>query len=215
MLQQKKRGEIGLLALNNFQKDALLETANICTATASRALSTLTHLPVFIQKPELYVDTLEQLKKLFPYSVSLVITSFSRLEGDLNGNIMAMFEKEVVLKICSKIDDRKRKSAILTPQNMEEMQEVGNILFGNYLTGINLLFGTNVMHNPPKVITTLGDSISDLLTLDLKAHNNYLLLKTRIHIASRRSKDLGIFLLLLNIESVNHIMKLIKAIQQK
>ncbi len=119
--------------LNPLQLDALREVSNIGAGNSATALSILFSQKIDMTVPNVNIIKFDKL--LDNYGEHEVVAVLVRVLGELSGNILYIFEKDVALNIVEKLTGS-------TERNMDEMaisviSEIGNIISASFMNAIS------------------------------------------------------------------------------
>ena len=195
--------------LTEFQKDTLRETTHIGSGRASTALSKLAGEEVKLTPPTIDLISTKEIPKLVRGRKKLVVGAFTRISGDVSGALVVMFSKKSALSLISLLQDRKKPSRTLSDEDKAVFQEVSNILSGSYLKALNEFLGLKLIHSLPRVVSTFGESVIDLVLLGIEERmKESLLIQTNFVVEKRKIE--GQLVLLTAMKSADIILKAIE-----
>ena len=200
------------IRLTELEKDALKETANIGAGNASAALSR-----VIKRKINLVVSNIDYV----PLSTAgscvlgpkkLVVGIYTSISKGLQGNLIAIFPvKNALLLARTARRSRGKKTSVLTKADEKALEKIGDVLSASYFASLGMFLGVKLRWKPARLVSTCGESILDLLTLQLdSAYHRALIVNTLFQVDLTPIK--GELKLLLAVES---LPPLLKSIQEK
>ena len=192
--------------LTEFQKDTLRETAHIGFGRASTALSKLAGEEIKLIRPSIDLVSTKEIPKLVRGRKKLVVGAFTRISGDVSGALVVMFSKKSALSLISLLQDRKKPSRTLSDEDKAVFQEVSNILSGSYLKALNEFLGLKLIHSLPRVVSTFGESVIDLVLLGIEERMKESLLIQTNFVVEKRGIE-GYFVVIMAMESAISILR--------
>ena len=195
--------------LTEFQKDTLRETAHIGSGRASTALSKLSGEEVKLNHPRIDLVSTKEIPKLVRGKKKLVVGAYTPISGDVSGTLVVMFPTKSALSLVDLLKGRKKPSRVLSDEDKAVLQEVSNILTGSYLGALNEFLGLELVHSLPRVVSTFGESVIDLVLLDIEERmKDALLIQTNFVVEKREIE--GQIVLLTAVKSADIILKAIE-----
>jgi len=195
--------------LTEFQKDALQEMAQIGAGSASNALSRLVGKPVKISQSSLDLVSIKEVSRVITGPTRLVVGVYAPIKGDLSGTQLIIFLKKSALALTDLIQKRKTSAEKISKEDQMVLEKIGNILADSNLSAISELFQITVMHEKSRMISAFGESIIDFILYGIgEDTKTALVLKT--HFSVIKAKIEGEFILLLELKSVDQLIKVIE-----
>jgi len=194
--------------ITDFEKDALKEMAEIGSGRAATALSKLVGKRVTLSLSSLDIVEINKVPKVITGPTRLVVGVFTPIRGDVRGTELIIFLKNSAISLADLLQKRKKPSKKINIEDRLVLEEIGNILAGNYLSAIGEMLKITTIHKKPRILFTFGESITDFVLLGIgKDAKSALILKT--HFAIPNTKIEGNLFLLIALKSVGHLTKLI------
>jgi len=134
--------------LSAVQLDALQEVGNIGSGNAATALSKLLNMKVDMKVPSINIVPFDDIFTRLGGD-DVVVGVIVRVLGDIQGNILFVFEKEEALYIIEALTSKKQE--YVTEEGYSVIAEVGNIVASSYLDAISKFTGLNVFPSVPAV----------------------------------------------------------------
>jgi chemotaxis protein CheC len=134
--------------LSAIQLDALQEVGNIGSGNAATALSTLLNMKVDMKVPSINIVPFDDIFTSIGGD-DVVVGVIVRVLGDIQGNMLFVFEKEEALYIIEALTGRKDR--YVTEDGYSVLSEVGNIVASSYLDAISRFTGLNIVPSVPAV----------------------------------------------------------------
>jgi len=146
--------------LQQLQRDALREVANIGAGHAATALSTLTNRRIMITVPEVRVSRLEEVAEILGSPDDVVAAVLMHMMGDLTGRTLVLFPEQNARQLC----DILLRKPIGTTKDYGEMEqsglkEVGNILSSAYLNALSDFMGMMLVPSVPSLAIDLAGAV--------------------------------------------------------
>ncbi len=134
--------------LSAAQLDALQEVGNIGSGNAATALSELLKMKVDMKVPSINIVPFDDIFTSLGGD-EVVVGVVVRVLGDIQGNILFVFEKDEALYIIEALTGKKEE--YVTEDGYSVIAEVGNIVASSYLGAISKFTGINVVPSVPAV----------------------------------------------------------------
>jgi chemotaxis protein CheC len=146
--------------LQQLQRDALREVANIGAGHAATALSTLTNRRIMITVPEVRVSRLEEVAEILGSPDDVVAAVLMHMMGDLTGRTLVLFPEQNARQLCD-ILLRKPIGTTRAYGEMEQsgLKEVGNILSSAYLNALSDFMGMMLVPSVPSLAIDLAGAV--------------------------------------------------------
>lgn len=161
--------------LSDIQIDALREVGNIGAGNAAIALSQMVEKKVDLSVPKANILSLVRIPELVGGPEIPVAGVYLNIEGDSNGSILLLLEKESAMSLASlMVTDR---IAGPDPEEVKRsaLQETGSILSGAYLSALGQLTGLFFRQSIPAFAMDMAGAIMDYVLVDLGSHEDYVL----------------------------------------
>jgi len=154
--------------LNEVERDALREVANIGAGHAATALSQMTDRTIMINVPEVNVRELDEVAELLGPPDTVVVAVLMHMMGDLTGRTAVILPHAAAQTLCDLLL-RRPQGTTSDFGAMEEssIKETGNILTSAYLTALSDFMGMMLVPSVPSMVT---DYVGAVLTA---AHLNF------------------------------------------
>jgi chemotaxis protein CheC len=146
--------------LNEVERDALREVANIGAGHAATALSQMTDRVIMINVPEVNVRRLEEVAELLGPPDTVVAAIAMHMMGDLTGQTMVILPVGGARTLCDLL--LRRPVGTTTEFGvMEEssLKETGNILTSAYLNALSDFMGMMLVPSVPGLVTDYAGAI--------------------------------------------------------
>jgi chemotaxis protein CheC len=150
----------GLPQLNEVERDALREVANIGAGHAATALSQMTDRTIMINVPEVNVRRLEEVAELLGPPDTVVAAVLMHMMGDLTGRTAVILPLSAAQTLCDLLL-RKTRGTTVDFGEMEEssLKETGNILTSAYLTALSDFMGMMLVPSVPSLVTDYAGAV--------------------------------------------------------
>ncbi|MGV3024280.1 chemotaxis protein CheC [Clostridium thermobutyricum] len=170
-----------------IQLDALKEVSNIGAGNAATSLSL-----ILGHKVDMNVPSVNMVKLNDIYEVAgekEVYGIILRVLGDIQGNILIIFEKELAEKIIEGLSGMREEK--ISEIGISVLSEIGNIMSAGYMNSISEFTGLSISQSVPAVAYDMLSAIIGTVFLESYQYDEYILdIETRFKYSSER--DFGI-----------------------
>lgn len=202
------------MVLTKLERDSLKEVENMGIGNAATAMSKLIGKKVKIIVPKLEIIKITEIHRKVQKPRRLVVVCCTPIFGDLQGSMIILCHREEALKIANLLQKRKRKSNILTEKDQEALKKLGKALTGSFLTALSSFLKMSLEQSDPRLVYTSGESVMDIILMDIRGRKHALLLRTGFNIPEIKVK--GEFITILTSKSEEQLWeKLKKKIKRK
>lgn len=159
--------------LNDVERDALREVANIGAGHAATALSQMTGRLIMINVPEVNVRPLDDVAEMLGPADAEVVAVVMHMMGDLTGRTAVVLPIQAARSLCDLL--LRRPDGTTTDLGvMEEssIKETGNILTSAYLTALSDFMGMMLVPSVPSLVADFAGAVL-----------------TSVHLAFHRDRD--------------------------
>jgi len=154
--------------LTNFQKDALLELANIGSGNAATALSQLIGKDITLNLPSVSFVPVVKISEKFGKGLDIVAAVYLRIYGEINGRALIFFPKDKVFPIIDLLMKRKSgETKELGETEQSALKEIGNIILSSYLNAIAKFIGLNSVPSVPSLAIDMIDAIFETVSAEI------------------------------------------------
>jgi chemotaxis protein CheC len=181
------------LLFNDEEMDFVKEMMNIGAGNAVTALHQLLGTPVDLLIPKVHILPTTKVTSVLHNPAKIMVCIKAEMLGDITGVMFFVVPHEFATKMVMQAENMLQKFTKLTrtKPNKEDnsvIAEIGNILFGVYLTAIHDFCGLNVYHTVPEsavdMVQSLVDEsfvkLSDQLKLAILIENEFVIKKEKI-----------------------------------
>ena len=148
------------VSLDERQRDALREVANIGAGHAATALSQMTDRVIMISVPEVQIRRLEEVAELLGPADSQVAAIAMHMMGDLTGQSMVILPEHAAQILCDLLLRRPpgttREFGVM---EQSSLKETGNILTSAYLTALSDFMGMMLVPSIPSLVTDYAGAV--------------------------------------------------------
>ena len=157
------------VSLDERQRDALREVANIGAGHAATALSTMTDRKIMINVPEVQIRRLEEVAEMLGPPDTVVAAVAMHMMGDLTGQSMVILPEKAA-RVLVDLLLRRPDGTTTEFGEMEKssLKETGNILTSAYLTALSDFMGMMLVPSIPSLVTDYAGAV--LTTAHLNFH---------------------------------------------
>ena len=193
--------------LNDMQIDVLKEVGNIGSGNATTALSSMVGKMIDIEVPNVCVLDFNEAIETLGGPETSVAGILIRINGDIDGMIMFLFEQHLISLIVSTFFGTKPKDIFsLSEAELSSLTEMGNIMAGSYVNAIAQLAGMTIDVEVPMMQIDMLGAIMSVPAIEMGEMGDKLLFidnNMKIDNTSLRSK----MLLLPTIDSLGHLLE--------
>jgi chemotaxis protein CheC len=158
--------------LNDIQLDALTEVGNIGAGNAATALSQLINKKIDMTVPSINIVPFNEIFARIG-GEQVVISVIVRVLGDIPGNILFIFEKDVALNLIESLMGRKEDC--LSEMGNSVLCEIGNIIAGSYMNAIAKLTNLLIVPSVPAVAYDMLGAILSTTFIESGQFDEYVL----------------------------------------
>lgn len=149
-------------ALNDdLNLEVLRELGSIGAGNAATALSEILQQPVTIEVPKVYTLPPHLIQKYYGYHDRTVTAIYSQLSGDMDCDILLLFDPEEEKKIVTLMTSAPSPEEIDPEMAKSAIEELGNILIGSFLSAIANFTGIKLLPTYPQRAMDAFDAIID------------------------------------------------------
>ncbi|ABZ84511.1 chemotaxis protein chec [Heliomicrobium modesticaldum Ice1] len=145
--------------MSDFHLDVLREVSNIGAGNAATALSRLLGKPVDMRVNRVLSLPFNDITEYVGGAENLVATVFSRIEGDIAGNMLFVMGAAEGRALVRDVTGESGESEELSDMAQSVLQEVGNILSGSYLTALSDFTGFDLRTSVPSLCVDMAGAI--------------------------------------------------------
>lgn len=160
------------LDLTPIQLDALKEVGNIGTGNAATSLSQLLNKKIDMTVPFLNIVPFNDIFSKMG-GEHLVIGIIVRVLGDIPGNILFIFEKEVADNFIQAMLGKREEE--ISEMGMSVLSEIGNIIATSYMNAISIFTNLNVLPSVPAVTYDMLGAILSTTFIESGQYDEYVL----------------------------------------
>lgn len=194
-------------AMDSMQFDVLREIGNIGAGNATTALSQLLgSTKIDMKVPNVELLGFQDLVTMFGGPENLIVGILLTLEGEIDGMMMFMMEKESAHHIINILMSRDLENfESFTEMDLSALNEIGNIIAGAYLSSISTLTNMLITSSVPYMAIDMAGAILSVPAIEFgKVGDKALVIKTQI--SEDDIEVNGYFVLIPTLESYSKIM---------
>jgi chemotaxis protein CheC len=195
--------------IKDEQLDALKEVASISSGNASTALSNLIKRKVAITTPTVHLVKQEHLGELMGELRNLLVVIYSTVGGDVKGSLIIIFDKISMFSLIDILRQREQgETKFIQEKDQPVINELCNILNGNYLTALSNFLDIALVPQVPQVLSLQGETLVDFLKMGLTPDAKHIMtLKTDFKVDENITGD---FVLMLPVKSIDGLLQTIE-----
>ena len=190
--------------LSELEHDAIKEIANIGAGNAATALSDMVNKRIDIKVPDVSFVAIEKIAETLERPEEQVYGVLLEINGDIDGTMLLMFEKNTALRLISLLLGEEKKD--VDEMGDSTLKEVGNIICAAYLNSLADFLEMKILPGVPSSCYDMAVSLLNTVAAQhaMVAHTA-LLTNTKLHIDKENFK--GEFILMTTPKAMNRIIK--------
>lgn len=198
--------DLNLDHIDNIHFDVLREIGNIGAGNATTALSQLINTKIDMNVPKVELLEFKDLSDIVGGAESLVVGILLTLEGEIDGMMMFMLEKEsahhlVNILMGKQIDNFEN----FTEMDLSALNEIGNIIAGAYLSSLSTLTNMLITSSVPYMAIDMAGAILSVPAIEFgKIGDKALLIQSQF--GEDETEVNGYFILIPTLESYEKIL---------
>jgi len=156
--------------------DVLKEIGNIGAGNATTALAQLIGTKVDMTVPQVRLMEFQELGTTMGGEDKIVVGIYLVVEGDINGSIIFMMEKQSVNAVIKKLMGAECDVDALSEMEESAIKELGNIITGAYLNSISTLTGLTIYPSVPALAVDMAGAILSVPAIEFGVIGDKMLL---------------------------------------
>ncbi|NLP15699.1 MAG: chemotaxis protein CheC [Clostridiales bacterium] len=194
-----------------MQYDVLREIGNIGAGNATTALSQMINSKVSMNVPKVELLEFKELSDIVGGAERIVVGILFTLEGDIDGMMMFMMDKEASKHLVDILLGNLQSSEIVDGDDFSEMglsalNEIGNIISGAYLSSLSSLTNLTITPSIPYMAIDMAGAILSVPAIEFgKIGDKALLIETEF--GDKDNSVNGYFILIPSLQSYSAILK--------
>lgn len=195
--------EVRIEQMDNMQFDVLKEIGNIGAGNATTALSQLLNSKIDMNVPKVELLEFNELGDIIGGAENLVAGILLTLEGDVDGMMMFLVEKETAKGMVKKMMGAfatEEENSEFSEMELSALQEIGNIIAGAYLSSLSTLTNLTIVSSIPYMAIDMAGALLSVPAIEFsKISDKALLIETQF--GSEADLVCGYFILIPTLES--------------
>lgn len=198
--------DVKLDKMDNMQFDVLKEIGNIGAGNATTALSKMLNAKVDMKVPKIELLEFKDLSEIIGGAENIVVGILLTLEGDIDGMIMFVLEREAARRIVHLLmNGMMEATEEFNEIELSALQEIGNIIAGAYLSSLSTLTNLTIAPSIPYMSIDMAGAILSVPAIEFgKISDKALLIETEF--GEKDSEVNGYFILIPTLESYSAIL---------
>lgn len=166
--------DIDMLSEKYF--DVLKELGNIGAGNATSALAQMINCKVDMSVPQVKLLEFQEVATIMGGEELIMAGIYLGVEGDINGSIMFLLEKDSAKHLVSKLMGMPLEEDDFTEIHMSALQEIGNIITGSYLNSLSSLTGLTIYPTIPSLAIDMAAAILSVPAIEFGIMGDKILL---------------------------------------
>lgn len=159
---------MGKKEFSDFQKDALIELANIGSGNAATALSQLFGRDIKLSVPLINLVSVTQIVEKVKNKNEIVAAVYLRILGEITAKALILFPKEKIFPILDLVMKRKEgETKEFGETEQSALKEIGNIIVSAYLNAIAKFIGLNSVPSVPALAIDMIEAIFETVSSEI------------------------------------------------
>ncbi len=159
---------MGKKEFSDFQKDALIELANIGSGNAATALSQLLGKDIKLSVPSINLVPVTKIVEKAKNTNEIVAAVYLRILGEITAKSLIIFPKEKIFPILDLVMKRKiGETKELGENEQSALKEIGNIIVSAYLNAIAKFIGLNSVPSVPALAIDMIEAIFETVSSEI------------------------------------------------
>lgn len=167
---------INLEEMSNEYFDVLKELGNIGAGNATTALAQLMQTKVDMSVPRVQLLEFKELGEAMGGDELVMAGIYLAIEGDINGSIMFLLEKNAAKHLVSKLIGMESEGEDFTEMEFSALKEVGNIITGAYLNSLSSITNLVVQPSVPDLTVDMAGAIISVPAIEFAALGDRMLM---------------------------------------
>ena len=187
---------IETLSLNEMQRDALQEIANIGASHAATALSKMVNRPIQVGIPKIDVVPIEKSIESVPQN-DPVIGVFRQMAQETPLYVLVLLSKESAFYLANLLLNQPDQNRD-TFSEMEEsaLMEVSNVMMSSFFNSITQLINVSMIPGPPVIAFDMPSAILDYALIKVgSVADSVILFETAVSEEGNNTFDVNMFLI--------------------
>jgi chemotaxis protein CheC len=161
------------IVLNEIQRDAMQELANIGAGHASTVLSQMIHRNIHMGIPKVEVITLDKV----PFYVKderIVVGIYLKISDQIPSYILLLIPRDSAFAIAHLLvgQEAPESAEILSELDRSALSEVGNVMVCAFFDSLSELLGISVVPSPPVLAYDIPEAVLDYALIQIGAVSN-------------------------------------------
>jgi chemotaxis protein CheC len=193
--------------MNSMEFDVLKEIGNIGAGNATTALSQMLNTKIDMQVPTVRMLGFKELPEIIGGAENIVVGILLTLEGDIDGMMMFIMEKQPAHEISKLIMGgyASEENEEFSEMELSALKEIGNIIAGAYLNSLSVLTKMTISPSVPYLSIDMAGAILSVPAIEFSLMgDNALLIETQF---GEQDKMNGYFILTPTVDSYSKILK--------
>jgi len=183
--------------LNEMQRDALQEVANIGASHAATALSKMVNRPIQVGIPRIDIVPIEQSIETVPQD-DPVVGVFLQMSQETPLYVMVLLSKKSAFYLANLLLNQPEEETRDDFSEMEQsaLMEVSNVMMSSFFDSITRLINISMIPGPPMLAYDMPAAILDYALIKISSvANTVLLFETAVNEEGTNTFDVNMFLI--------------------
>jgi len=156
------------IEIDEFQKDALQEMANIGAGNASTALSQMLQREIKMGIPKTEVIPIEEVSTRVE-SEKIVVGIYLRISDEIPSYVMLLIPRDSAFAISNMLlgEEENKSKEVLSEMDRSALNEVGNVMICAFFDSLSELFGMSIIPGPPKLAYDIPAAVIDYILIQI------------------------------------------------
>ena len=156
------------IEINESQRDALQEVANIGAGHASTALSQMINRDIQMGIPKTELISLEAVSSHIEME-KVVVGIYLRISDELPMYVMLLIPRESAFALVDLLipDSKESTHDILSEMDRSALSEVGNVMICAFFASLSEMLGISIVPGPPHLAFDIPDAVVDYILIQI------------------------------------------------
>jgi chemotaxis protein CheC len=185
------------LLLNEQQKDALQEVANIGAGHASTVLSQMINRSIKMGIPKIEIIPLEKTRD-YVKDEKVVVGIFLKISEEIPCYVLLLIPRESAFSLANLLlgCPSEETSSLLSEMDKSALHEVSNVMICAFFDSLSELTGLSIVPGPPHLAYDIPDAVMDYVLIQIGAMANQIVM-FNVELSEEQKTGLKIHMFLL------------------
>ncbi|MEM0492970.1 MAG: chemotaxis protein CheC [Candidatus Thermoplasmatota archaeon] len=160
------------IILNETQKDALQEMANIGAGHASTVLSKMINKTIQMGIPHVEITSIDKVPS-YVKNERIIVGIYLRVSDQIPSYVLLLIPRDSAFQIAHMLTgEQPETEEILSEINQSALCEIGNVMICAFFDSLSELLGLSVVPSPPTLAYDIPEAVIDYVLIQIGAVSN-------------------------------------------